>query len=134
MSLLVLFQAGAAPQEFTLSADAGSHAIAGISADLTLVGYLEALYGSYAWTGYAADLILDIGFPVQYSGLRFWDGQVRELSLVAESDAPGGIGGVLKVRKGGVTYAVYIVEPDDPNASRIRVQTNAGIKALRLKT
>jgi len=73
-------------------------------------------------------------FPTQYAGLRYFKGTVRELCLVAEGDAPTGMGGVWKIRKGGVDYAVYLVETSDPNASHVRVQTTTGIKAARLKT
>lgn len=75
------------------------------------------------------------GFPTQYAGLRaYYSGAVNELCLVAAADAPGGMGGVLKVYKNGVAYAVYIVETTDPNASKIRIKTVTGIKSLRLKT
>ena len=75
------------------------------------------------------------GFPAQFAGLRaFYGGAVRELCLVAEADAPTGMGGVLKVLKGGTPYAAYLVETGDANASPIRVRTGAGTKAIRLKT
>lgn len=74
-------------------------------------------------------------FPTQYAGLRtYYGGAVRELCLVAEADAPSGMGGVFKVRKGGVNYAVYIVETTDGNATPVRVRTSTGVKAIRLKT
>lgn len=74
-------------------------------------------------------------FPTQYSGLRaYYGAAVRELCLVAEADAPSGMGGVLKVLKGGVNYAVYLVETSDPNATPIRVRTSTGTKAVRIKT
>ncbi len=37
----------------------------------------------------------------------------------------------LRVRKGGVTYGLELVATDDPNASRVRIKTGAGIKAIR---
>ena len=40
----------------------------------------------------------------------------------------------LRIRKGGVTYGLELVATDDPNASRIRVETGAGIKAIRKYT
>lgn len=74
-------------------------------------------------------------FPTQYSGLRAYDdGTVVELCLVATADAASGMGAVPPIQKNGVTYAVYLVETSDPNASRVRVQTSAGTKALRIKT
>jgi len=75
------------------------------------------------------------GFPTQFAGLRvFYASAVKELSLVAEGDAPSGMGGVLKVRKGGSNYAVYLVETTDPNASSVRIRTSTGTKSIRLKT
>jgi hypothetical protein len=74
------------------------------------------------------------GFPTQYSGLRYFSGTVRELSLVALADAPAGMGGQWRVRKGGTDYAVYLVETTDPNASGVRIRTSTGVKAARIKT
>lgn len=37
----------------------------------------------------------------------------------------------LRVRKGGTTYGIELVATDDPNASAVRMKTNAGIKAIR---
>lgn len=75
------------------------------------------------------------GFPTQFSGLRvFYGGTVKDLCLVAEADANTGMGGVPKVRKGGTTYAVYLVETGDTNASSVRIRTSTGVKSIRLKT
>lgn len=73
-----------------------------------------------------------VSFPTQYSGLRYFLGTVRELSLVALADAPPG--NQWRVVKNGTTYAVYLVDTTDPNASQIRVRTSAGVKAARFKT
>lgn len=74
-------------------------------------------------------------FVTQYLGLKaFFQSAVKDLCLVAEADAPAGMGGVIKITKGGVNYVVYLVETTDPNASPLRVQTSTGIKAIRLKT
>ena len=75
------------------------------------------------------------GFPTQYSGFKIQKtGSTIELCLVAEADAPSGMGGVLKIRKGGATYALYLVETSDGNASPVRIRTTTGTKAIRLKT
>lgn len=75
------------------------------------------------------------GFPTQYSGLRcYYGGAVRELCLVAVADANTGMGSTPMIRKGGTTYAVYLVETTDPNATPVRLQTDTGTKAIRLKT
>lgn len=74
-------------------------------------------------------------FPTQYAGLRcYYGGSVRELCLVAAADANTGMGSTPMIRKGGVTYAVYLVETTDPNATPVRLQTDTGTKAIRLKT
>jgi hypothetical protein len=74
-------------------------------------------------------------FPPQFFGLRaYFQDAIRDLCLVAEADAPAGMGGVLKILKGATKYAVYLVETSDPNASPIRVRTSTGVKAVRLKT
>lgn len=71
-------------------------------------------------------------FPAQFAGLRYFLGTVKELALVALVDAPAG--DQWRIRKGGTDYAVYLVDTTDPNASQIRIQTSAGLKAARLKT
>lgn len=73
----------------------------------------------------------DSTFPTQYSGLRIYNGAVVELCLVATADAP--TGDCPRIRKGGTTYAVYLVDTSDPNASPVRIRTNDGTKAVRLK-
>src|SRR3990167_8565117 len=75
------------------------------------------------------------GFPIQYDGLRaYYGGSVISLCMVAEADAPAGVGGAIKVNKAGTLYAVYIVETTDANATPVRIKTTTGIKAIRLKT
>lgn len=73
-----------------------------------------------------------VTFPVQYSGLRYFDAVVNELCLVAVNDAPAG--DQWRIRKGAEVLAVYLVDPADPNASNLRILTNDGTKAARLKT
>lgn len=76
-----------------------------------------------------------ISFPTQYSGLRvYYAGVVKDLCLVAEADAPSGMGGVIKINKNGTNYVVYLVETGDSNASSVRIKTGTGVKAVRLKT
>src|SRR3972149_3436084 len=55
-----------------------------------------------------------VTFPVQFAGLRVYYGAaVRELCLVAEADAPAGMGGGIKINKNGTKYVVYLVETSD---------------------
>lgn len=75
------------------------------------------------------------GFPAQFAGLRVYYGAaVQELCLVAVADAPTGMGGVPRVSKGGTTYALYLVETGDSNASPVRIRTSTGVKSVRKKT
>lgn len=97
------------------------HAHNGPKAD----GYLRP--NRWGYSAVAAPL-----FPVQFAGLRYFLGVVKELALVALADAPPG--DQWRVRKGGMDYAVYLVPTTDPNASQVRVMTSEGLKAARLKT
>jgi hypothetical protein len=73
-------------------------------------------------------------FPAQIDGFSvYYGGSVHQLCVVAESDAPSGMGGVLKIRRNGITYAIYLVDVTDPAASHLRIKTSTAIKAIRLK-
>lgn len=75
------------------------------------------------------------GFPTQYGFLKVQTtGGTVILCAVATADAPAGMGGQLRIYKGGTTYALYLVETTDPNASPLRIRTTTGTKAIRLKT
>jgi hypothetical protein len=71
-------------------------------------------------------------FPTQYLGLRVYDGAVIDLCLVDVADAP--TGDMPRLRKNGTTYAIYLVDTTDPDASTVRIRTNDGTKAVRLYT
>lgn len=74
-------------------------------------------------------------FPTQYSGFRIRKtSSTIDLCMVATADAPSGMGGQLRIRRPAGTFAVYLVETSDPNASPVRIRTSAGTKAIRLKT
>lgn len=74
-------------------------------------------------------------FPAQYEGLRIWySADAHDLCLVDIADAPSGMGGVPRIRKNGVTYAIYLVDTTDGNASPVRIKTSAGVKSVRLRT
>jgi hypothetical protein len=73
------------------------------------------------------------GGLTEFDGLKvFYSGVVVDLSLVAEADAPAGMGGVLKINKNGTIYAVYLVETTDPEASNVRIRTSTGTKAIKV--
>lgn len=75
----------------------------------------------------------DDAFPTQYTGLRVYYGSAaHDLCLVATADAPSG--DCPRIRKGGTTYAVYLVSTGDTNASPVRIATNDGTRAVRVKT
>ena len=77
-------------------------------------------------------VVVPPSFPTQYFGLRaYYDGAVVDLCLVAEADAAAGMGAAPLFDKNGTTYAVYLVETSDPNASWMRTRTSAGVKAIR---
>ena len=81
------------------------------------------------------DPTISFGFPTQFFGLKaFFQAASRDLCLVAEADAPTGMGAVLKLMKGGTKYVIYLVETTDPNASPVYVRTTTGTKAIRKKT
>lgn len=74
------------------------------------------------------------GFPTQYLGLRIQGTlDAIDICLVAEADAPTGMGGVWKIKRTDGTYAVYLVETSDGNASPLRIRTTTGTKSARLK-
>ena len=92
--------------------------------------YAQAVGFALVWAASGGSV-----FPTQYFGLRaYYHGAVKDLCLVAVADAPAGMGGVVKVRKGSTDYAVYLVETSDANASPIRIRTSSGTKAVREKT
>lgn len=74
-------------------------------------------------------------FPTQFAGLKCWDGTAAiDLCLVAAADYNPGMGAALMIKGTAATYAVYLVETTDPDASPKRIPTSAGTKAVRLKT
>lgn len=85
---------------------------------------------TYPYVGW--ELLPSLSFPTQYAGLRFFKSTVQELCLVALADAPAGA--QWRIDKNGTTYAVYLVDTTDPDASHVRVETPSGVKAARLKT
>jgi hypothetical protein len=97
--------------------------------NFALISFSPPTYMNVGW-----ELLPDESFPTQYAGLRYFNGSVKQLALVALADAPSGMGAVWRIRKNGTDYAVYLVETSDPNASEIRLRTSAGTKAARLMT
>lgn len=67
-------------------------------------------------------------FGVIDIGLRAYDGS-NVIKIACEP--PGISTSPLRISKNGTTYAVTLVDPADSRASKIRVKTSSGIKALR---
>ncbi len=83
------------------------------------------------WGGQRTAANLD----TQYPGFDvFYANVLRPLCLVPEDSVANDMGGIVKMRLGGVNYGVFLVETDDDYASNVHVQTTTGIKAVRLKT
>jgi hypothetical protein len=99
---------------------------------LNAVNFALSAFTVPTWMNIGWELLPDLSFPTQFAGLRYFLGTVKELCLVALGDAPAGP--QWRINKGGTDYAVYLVDTTDPNASQVRIETGAGIKAARLKT
>ncbi len=100
---------------------------------LNAVDFALSVYSQPIFFG--VDFELLSVFPTQFSGFKVRKtGSTIELCLVAEADAPSGMGGVIKINKNGTIYALYLVETSDGDASPVRVRTGTGTKAVRLKT
>ena len=71
---------------------------------------------------------------IQYNppGVGYYHGLIvqseGELALCDVGSHP------LRIRKGGVTYGIELVAVDDPNASKVRIKTGVGVKAIRKYT
>lgn len=98
-----------------------------VAVNFALTPYSLPTYPDVGW-----ELLPSLSFPTQYAGLRYFLGTVRELCLVALTDAPAG--DQWRIRKNGADYAVYLVDTTDPDASQVRVETSEGLKAARFKT
>ena len=61
-------------------------------------------------------------------GLRVYDGTAI-ISIACEP--AGTLTSPLRIRKNEVTYGIVLVDPSDPNASKLKIQTSSGVKALR---
>jgi mannan endo-1,4-beta-mannosidase len=61
-------------------------------------------------------------------GLRVFDG--TEIIRIA-CEPVGTLTSPLRIAKNGVVYGIVLVEPSDPAASKLKIQTSSGIRALR---
>jgi hypothetical protein len=85
--------------------------------------------GGDSRTNTSSALVYEIqAFGVIDIGLRAYDGS----NVIKIACEPTGIlTSSLRIAKNGTTYAVTLADPADTNASKIRVKTSSGIKALR---
>ena len=60
-------------------------------------------------------------------GLRVFDGH----NIIGIAAEPGTPTSPLRIHKNGVTYGIRLVDPNLLNASKIRIQTPTGVKALQ---
>lgn len=78
--------------------------------------------------------VYKVGVRVTFtpSGETYYQGlKVQGIGDLALCDA-----GVnpLRIRKGGITYGIKLVETDDTDASKVRIKTSTGIKSMRKYT
>jgi hypothetical protein len=64
--------------------------------------------------------------PAMDIGLRAYDGT----AIIKLAFEPGLLVSPLRISKNGMTYGVLLTAPDSPDASRFRIQTASGVKAL----
>jgi hypothetical protein len=79
------------------------------------------LYGDPSLAFEAITNVIDIG-------LHVYDG--TEILKIA-CDPQGTLTSPLRIAKNGVIYGIVLVEPSDPAASKLKIQTSSGIRALR---
>ncbi len=66
--------------------------------------------------------------PEEDIGLRMFDG-TNIVTIAAEPS--GTLTSPLRIAKGGTIYGIILVDVTDSDASKIRIETNSGIKALK---
>jgi len=102
-----------------------SHAISGLQPGTTYHFRAKA-HNSAGW-GYGSDMTFTTTAYVD-CGLRAYDGTTI---ITIACEPAGTLTSPLRIRKGSTTYGIVLVDPSDPMASKIRIKTSSGIKALR---
>lgn len=95
------------------------------------VSYIEGVNPYYGYGRINAAAALDATPPQPIPidiGLRVYDGTAI-ISIACEPE--GTLTSPLRIRKSEVTYGIVLVDPSDPNASKMNIQTSSGIKAVR---
>ena len=104
-----------------------SHTISGLKAGTTYHFRAKA-HNSAGW-GYGKDATFTTPSVVYTDcGLRAYDG-TKVITIACEPT--GTLTSPLRIRKGSTTYGIVLVDTTDSNASKIRIKTSSGIKALR---
>jgi len=83
---------------------------------------------AYNFTASSSLLVIAPLVPSTYCGLKMYDG-VETVSLGCEPE--GTLNSDLRISRHGVTFGVIMVDVADPAASRIKMQTPEGVKAVR---
>jgi len=76
---------------------------------------------------YVQSVTLKCGEPGQDIGLRAYDGTA---TIRIPVEPAGVLTSPLRIEKNGTIYGIALVDPADPRASKLRVQTKSGTKAL----
>lgn len=97
------------------------------SADFTLNTTGVALGSGGTAFADSGDFTLNTGGAMDI-GLRIQDGAA---TIHIACEPAGTLTSPLRIRKGGTTYGILLVDPASPDASRIHIQTGAGRKALQ---
>lgn len=97
------------------------------SADFTLntTGIALGLGGSAHAD--SLDFTLNTGGAVDI-GLHIQDGAA---TIRVACEPPGTLTSPLRIHKNGTTYGIILVDPNSPDATKIRIQTPSGVKALQ---
>jgi len=121
---------GSYPNSWTESGSFGvgifSHQITGLNPQTTY--YFRAKARNSAGWSYGSEKSFTTLTAYIDCGLRIYDGT----SNIAIACEPAGtLTSPLRIFKGSTIYGIVLVDASDPNASKIRIQTSSGIKALR---
>ena len=121
---------GSYPNSWTESGSFGtggfSHPITGLNQQTTY--YFRAKARNSAGWSYGSELSFTTLTAYIDCGLRIHDGTaVRTIAC----EPVGTLTSALRIRKNTTTYGIILVSTGDANASKIRIQTGSGVKALR---
>jgi len=117
--------------EFSTLAVIGSSHVSALSPLWPHTTYYAMVYPgdrAYNFTQYSNLLTVPPLVPSTYCGLKMYDGE-QVVSLGCEPQ--GTLTSPLRISRGGIVFGVILVDVADPAASRIKMQTPDGVKAVR---